>query len=89
MDTTTIYRNMQQFLKLDIVETMIDNSGINRFILSHGTHHHHFICSECGKILRFPCSNKFWADFAEENDFKESSHKIEIYGTCSNCQKNQ
>ncbi len=89
MDTTTIYRNMQQFLKLDIVESMIDDNGINRYILYHDNHHHHFICNECGKIIRFPCLDKFWADFAKENDFKESSHKLEIYGTCSKCQKKQ
>lgn len=89
MDTTTIYRNIQQFLKLDIVETMIDDNGINRYILYHGKHHHHFICNECGKIIQFPCSHKFWTDIARENDFKVSSHKIEIYGTCSTCQKNR
>ena len=89
MNTTTIYRNVQQFLKLDIVESMMDDNGINRYILFHGSHHHHLICNECGKIIQFPCSHKFWAEIAKENNFKESSHKIEIYGTCSKCQKNR
>ena len=87
IDNATVYRNVQGFLKLGILESMIDSNGVSRYTICDSAHHHHLICTECGKIIKFHCNNQFWEDFAKEKSFKESYHKLEVYGKCLDCQK--
>ena len=89
IDNATIYRNIQNFMRLGILESMLDGSGVFRYTLNKGhKHHHHLICIECGGIICIPCKNKFWESFANENKFEELYHKIEIYGKCLKCKAN-
>ena len=86
IDNATVYRNIQKFLSFGILEAMNDDSGINRYTICEKHHHHYLICTECGRIVRFPCSN-YWDIYAKDNDFKETYHKLEVYGKCSECAK--
>lgn len=86
IDNATIYRNVQSFVDLGILESMIDEKGISRFVVNReGTHHHHLICVACGKILNIPCKNNYWDQCAKDNDFEEIYHKLEVYGKCKKC----
>ena len=85
IDNATLYRNVQQYAGLGILESMVDNQGITRYKICDSTHHHHFICTDCGRIIPFPCDDHFWESYAEENEFHESYHKIEVYGKCADC----
>lgn len=85
MDNATLYRNLQQFARLGILESMVDNEGLTRYSICDSAHHHHFICTGCGRIIPFPCNDHFWKPYAEENDFHETFHRIEIYGKCADC----
>ena len=57
IDNTTVYRNIQRFLDYGILESMIDDHGINRYTVCEREHHHYLICTECGRITKFPCEN--------------------------------
>ncbi len=87
IDATTIYRNMQAFTESGITETMIDHKGLNRYKICDSQPHHHMICTDCGKIINFPCETKFWEPYITENNFTETHHVIKIYGKCSDCVK--
>jgi len=88
VDNATVYRNVQRLTDLRILESMIDDKGISRYVISRGSaHHHHLICVSCGKILNIPCKNNYWNQYAEDNNFNEMYHKLEVYGTCENCKK--
>ena len=87
MDNATIYRNVRKFADLGILETMVDSKGVQRYIICcDGTHHHHFICTSCGRIINFPCDNPFWRGLAQQHRFSEKYHRIEVYGVCASCQ---
>ncbi len=87
-DNATVYRNMGKFLELGIVETITDSRGVQRYVICcDGKHHHHLICTSCGRIIYFPCDTPFWRMLAEQNGFAEQYHRIEVYGTCRRCQK--
>ena len=51
------------------------------------SHHHHLICTSCGKTVEIAAATvEKWADaIAVENGFTETSHVIEIYGRCTAC----
>ncbi len=87
MDRATIYRNVQNFENLGLLESMIDTRGIARYMICDGAHHHHLVCMSCGRIINFPCNNPFWEKLAQQHHFEEAYHRIEVYGLCSDCQQ--
>jgi Fe2+ or Zn2+ uptake regulation protein len=87
IDPATVYRNVQKFLSFGILESMIDDRGISRYTIRDKGQHHYLICTECGRIIKFPCADHYWCGFAEENDFLETNHRLEVYGKCADCRK--
>lgn len=87
IDNSTVYRNIQKFLDFGILESMNDDRGVNRYTICEKEHHHYLICTECGRIIKFPCLNNYWEDYASDHNFKEAYHKLEVYGKCSDCSK--
>jgi Fur family transcriptional regulator, zinc uptake regulator len=84
----TIYRNLSLFAKLNILETT-ELDGEKKFRLSCSTsnHHHHYICLSCNKTLHVhDCPMTLLP--LDNDEFKIVGHKFEIYGYCSECQKN-
>lgn len=81
----TIYRNLYLFTDLDILEvTEIAGEKHFRFTCSSDTHHHHFICLDCGKSKQIDlCPVKEMAD--KLRDYEITGHKFEIYGRCPDC----
>jgi Fe2+ or Zn2+ uptake regulation protein len=86
IDNTTVYRNVQQMTGLGILESMVDDKGINRYVIAKGgNHHHHLICVSCGRVFSIPCKNNYWGQYAKDNGFHELYHKLEVYGKCDKC----
>lgn len=85
IDNATVYRNLQKFLNFGVLESMIDDHGISRYTFCEKEHHHYLICTECGQIIKFPCTNHYWNGYAAERDFQETHHKLEVYGKCAEC----
>lgn len=81
----TIYRNIYLFAKLGILEvTEMNGEKHFRFKCDTKKHHHHFICTTCGKTKKVDTCPMD----SLENDFKEfeiTGHKFEIYGKCPEC----
>ena len=85
MDNATIYRNVQNFESLGILDSMVDMLGLARYMICDSGHHHHFVCVSCGHIICFPCETSFWCSMAKQNDFEETYHRLEVYGLCAEC----
>jgi len=59
---TTVYRTLELFHRLRVVQKVASPDGQGRYELRPGEskwHHHHLICLSCGKIIDYQ-------DFAEE-----------------------
>lgn len=87
IDNATVYRNMQKFSELGVLESMVDDRGISRYTLQEKEHHHYLICTQCGRIIRFPCTTHDWTAFALKANFTETMHKLEVYGVCASCRE--
>ncbi|WP_414042914.1 Fur family transcriptional regulator [Macrococcus animalis] len=82
----TIYRNLNLFNDLDIIE-VTELDGEKKFRLSCSTqHHHHFICENCGetRVVEFCPIEAFEKELSS---VEIRSHKIELYGLCETCKK--
>ncbi len=81
----TVYRNISTFVKLGILEeTELDGEGKFRLSCSTHGHHHHVICTVCGKTKSLPnCPMTVIPEISGE--FVVTGHKFEVYGTCKDC----
>ena len=51
------------------------------------THHDHLLCLKCGNIIEFenPDIEKIQERIAKKHRFNIASHRLELYGKCSEC----
>ena len=49
--------------------------------------HDHLICKECGTLIEFvdDSLNDILERVAEQNGFRVSAHRLEVYGKCADC----
>lgn len=81
----TIYRNLYTFMELNFLEqTEWEGEKWFRFRCDTDQHHHHFICTACGKTKELAmCPMTFFGD--QLPGCQISSHRFEIFGMCENC----
>lgn len=83
----TIYRNLSTFVDLGILE-MTELEGEKRFSFRCSTdkHHHHLICTSCGKTDHIHlCPMEHLSPLSE--GFEITGHKFEVYGFCRSCKR--
>ena len=53
------------------------------------SHHHHLVCRHCGRTVEIagPAVERWATAKAEENDYVDVSHTVELFGTCPACQQ--
>ena len=53
-------------------------------------HHHHLVCRRCGKTVEIDPPSEAWLrKVADGHGFTVESHTLEVFGLCSDCQKEQ
>jgi Fur family transcriptional regulator, ferric uptake regulator len=85
---TTVYRTMKLLTRLGLAAQRKFADGETRYEpVARGEHHDHLICVRCGKIIEFEDDplETLQKDVAERYRFTISSHRLEIYGLCRNC----
>ncbi len=91
VDRATVYRTMELFEKLGIVQRL--NIGWKyKFELSDvfQAHHHHFHCTNCGTTFNIEPSSMLETmidTVAAKSDFAPRGHQLEIYGLCTDCRR--
>jgi Fur family ferric uptake transcriptional regulator len=85
----TIFRMMNDFLQKGITKQIQFQEGKARYELSNKRHHHHLICTNCGKVEEVEgdflksMEDKIYKD----KKFKVKNHSLEFFGLCATCQK--
>lgn len=90
IDRSSIYRTINLFSDLGIVDNVLFRDGVKRVELASeygGSHHHHLICDECGKVIEFEeCGIENLQRIAEiKHGFDVENHHMEFYGRCDQC----
>jgi Fur family ferric uptake transcriptional regulator len=85
----TVYRTLKLLAECGVASERRFGDGLSRYELADeaSTHHDHLICVSCGKIIEFeePRIEELQDEIADRYGFEVSSHKHEMYGTCSDC----
>ncbi|WP_263622136.1 peroxide-responsive transcriptional repressor PerR [Halobacillus litoralis] len=87
MSVATVYNNLRVFREIGLVRELTYGDSSSRFDCN-TTDHYHIICESCGKIVDFhyPSLNEVESLAEQVTGFNVSHHRMEVYGTCSDCQ---
>lgn len=87
-DLVTIYRNLEVFRGVGIVEVILLENGKNLFVLTgEHDHSHHIVCRHCLKTERIEfCMGGELERYASSRGFSNLSHTIEVFGECPECE---
>ena len=86
----TVYRTLDLLAESGMVTPLDFGEGFRRYERARGRpHHEHLVCLRCGKVIEFVNERleRLKALIAEEYGFRHHHHRLEIYGTCAECQQ--
>jgi len=83
----TVYRTLQALADAGVLRTFSTPSGEVAYKVCEPGHHHHLICTRCGRVEEIPsCEVEDWASaVARRRGFAVTSHQADIYGVCAPC----
>ncbi|WP_165404161.1 Fur family transcriptional regulator [Egicoccus halophilus] len=91
---SSLYRNLATLEQCGAVRRLASTDDVARYELTEelSEHHHHLLCSSCGRledVVLPPRIERALAEAAEEarrqTDFDVDSHRFELVGTCATC----
>ena len=86
----TTYRTLDMLSRLGFIcEVYTEDRSRSYLIRSPLEHHHHLVCSGCGRVLDFTgCDLSVLEEkLARETGFHIDRHLLEFSGKCNSCQK--
>ncbi|HEY4552782.1 MAG TPA: peroxide-responsive transcriptional repressor PerR [Bacillaceae bacterium] len=88
MSVATVYNNLRVFREAGLVKELTFGDSSSRFDFVTNDHYH-IICDDCGKMVDFhyPGLDEVEHLASHVTGFKVGHHRMEIYGTCPDCQK--
>lgn len=86
-DTVTVYRTIQSFMASHLVRQIEFQEGKFRYELTSLPHHHHAVCTNCGKIEDVTACGLLDAEqrIKQSLHFTVQSHTADFYGLCAAC----
>jgi Fe2+ or Zn2+ uptake regulation protein len=91
MDKTTVYRNIELFERIGVVQRLqIGWKYKIELTNEFQDHHHHVTCLVCGQTTALPedtLLEQRLHDLTAAQGFAPENHQIEVTGTCKNCRK--
>jgi Fur family ferric uptake transcriptional regulator len=91
IDRATVYRNVELFEELGIVQRLQIGWKYRLELTDNFVHHHHHLtCTRCGVVIALTEDAELEArllNLATGLNFQASDHQLEIRGLCENCQK--
>jgi Fur family ferric uptake transcriptional regulator len=83
----TVFRSLDILADLGLVERLDLPSGDHAFVACEPVHHHHVVCSQCGRTTDVGDSgmSSVLAEVARKSGYEIEAHRLELFGTCASC----
>ena len=83
----TVFRALELFVDLGLVERLDLPSGEHAYVACEPTHHHHVVCSRCGRSTEVEdCGMAEVArEVARRTGYRIERHRMELFGVCPEC----
>jgi len=91
LSLSTVYRTLQLFKKLGLVEELHFDEAHHHYELKPASEHHHLVCLGCGKVVEFECplSQKMKEDVSREKGFEVTDAEVRMRGYCPTCRQSR
>lgn len=93
---SSAYRHLVELQQVGVVRRVAANDDHYRYELAEDIteHHHHLLCTLCGKVLDVTPTPPFeqamarYLDYLSmANGFKVTDHRLDVLGVCASCQE--
>ena len=87
----TVFRTLDAFTSLGLVERVDLPDGDHAYVACDAVHHHHAICTGCGRSLDVDDAglSEVLARIGRDEGFRVTAHRLELFGLCAACQRLQ
>lgn len=91
---SSAYRNLVVLQEVGVAHRIVTSDERSRYELAEDLmgHHHHMICTECGRVDDFTVSPQMerslrtaLARAVKGTGFRTAAHRLDVIGTCSSC----
>jgi Fur family ferric uptake transcriptional regulator len=84
----TLFRALDLLTELGVVERLDLPSGEHAYVPCARAHHHHIVCSRCGRAAEVEDCGvaEAVAEIARRSGYRIDSHRLELFGLCRHCQ---
>jgi len=91
---STVYRTLHLLVESGIAREQEFHKGRKFYeqVVGERGHHHHIVCTSCGKIVEFSCPEiveRWQEEIAKNLGFILQGHTHELFGLCSNCRSKE
>jgi Fur family ferric uptake transcriptional regulator len=83
----TVFRSLEILTELGVVERLDLPSGDHAYVACDPAHHHHVVCSQCGRSTDVGDSgmSRVLEEVARRSGYRIESHRLELFGLCASC----
>ncbi|HEY0443746.1 MAG TPA: transcriptional repressor [Candidatus Limnocylindrales bacterium] len=83
----TVFRSLDVLLELGVVERIDLPSGDHAYVACEPTHHHHVVCSRCGRAADIEDAGlgAVVDDVERRTGYRIDRHRLELFGLCPVC----
>lgn len=84
----TVFRSLDVLAELGLIERLDLPSGEHAFVACDSAHHHHVVCSSCGRSTEVDDHGfeAVAAAIGRTTGYRIETHRLELFGRCSICQ---
>ena len=83
----TVFRALDLFAELGVLDRLDLPEGGHAYVACAPAHHHHAICSGCGRVTEVDdhALTDAVAEIERHTGWRIESHRLELYGRCPSC----
>ena len=83
----TVFRSLDVLSELGLVERLDLPTGEHAFVACEPAHHHHIVCSRCGRSTEVADNGLegVAAAIERQSGYRVDTHRLELFGLCPAC----
>jgi Fur family transcriptional regulator, ferric uptake regulator len=84
----TLFRALDVMVDVGAVERLDLPTGEHAYVSCAGPHHHHVVCSRCGRTSEVDDAglNDAVREIERASGYRIDTHRLELFGLCRHCQ---
>src|SRR5581483_10207628 len=84
---STVYRTLDLLAGKGEASARVDERGETTYVVCEPTHHHHAVCTKCGRVQDVSCEaiESVASALRTHHSFKLADHEMQFFGLCGAC----